>query len=74
MAARREYTRKDNVGAEVRKGDRVTVVFEGVVRIIEPNGRMVIKTDQGFFTQYDPDYQGLVKHQPTMRSFNKDNK
>ena len=65
MASRKKYTRKDNGGFVVSEGDMVTVAFEGVVRSIDSNGRMVIKTAQGFFTQYDPDYQGLLKHQPT---------
>lgn len=62
MPARKEYTRTDNAGFEVRKGDTVTVAFEGVVRSVDRDGRMVLKTPQGFFTSYDPDYQGLTKH------------
>lgn len=61
MPPRKEYTRLDNAGFIVRKGDRVTIAFEAEVREVLASGMMVVRTPEGVITSYSPDYQGLLK-------------
>jgi hypothetical protein len=61
MRDQREYTTKDSLGFEVKKGDQVTIQFAGEVRTVSRDGVVVIKLPNGTITAWYPDHQQMRK-------------
>lgn len=59
MASRGDYTIHDADGAEVRKGDQVTITMTGEVRSVSRDGLVVVQCPDGTITAYYPKYQTL---------------
>lgn len=61
-----EYTTKDSLGIEIKKGDQVSIAFTGEVRSVTRDGLVIVRTPDGTITAFYPSYQRMQKLDPSI--------